>query len=119
MHSTRSGIGRRRFLSDAVCAAAAGAAPALRDGAARAADAAKSPAVIDTHTHFYDPTRPGGVPWPGKGDPLLYHPMLPGEWERIVAPLGVTGTVVVEASPLVEDNQWLLDLADRHAGERR
>ncbi|MFM7290848.1 MAG: amidohydrolase family protein, partial [Planctomycetia bacterium] len=63
-------------------------------------------------------TRPGGVPWPGKNDTLLYHPMLPGEWEQLVAPLGVTGTVVVEASPLVEDNQWLLDLADRHAAER-
>ena len=20
--------------------------------------------IIDTHTHFYDPTRPEGVPWP-------------------------------------------------------
>jgi predicted TIM-barrel fold metal-dependent hydrolase len=29
-------------------------------------------------------------------------------------PLGVTGTVVVEASPWPEDNQWVLDLAKRH-----
>ncbi|MBL8865298.1 MAG: amidohydrolase family protein [Planctomycetia bacterium] len=73
--------------------------------------AAPTPAVIDTHTHFYDPTRPGGVPWPGKDDKVLYRPVLPAEYRKMAAPLGVTGTVVVEASPLVEDNQWLLDLA--------
>jgi len=112
-------IGRRRLLSHAIVAStAACAAKALRTRPLHAAATVATPPVIDTHTHFYDPTRPGGVPWPGKGDSLLFHPMLPGTWEQLVQPLGVTGTVVVEASPLVEDNQWLLDLADRHAGER-
>jgi len=69
--------------------------------------------VIDTHTHFYDPTRPAGVPWPGKNDKQLYRPVLPAEYQRLAQPLGVVGTVVVEASPWVEDNQWLLDLAAR------
>ncbi len=112
-------ISRRRFLSDATAASmAASAVPVVHARQLRAdAPAARSP-VIDTHTHFYDPTRPGGVPWPGKGDTLLFHPMLPGGWEKLVQPLGVTGTVVVEASPLVEDNQWVLDLADRHSSER-
>jgi predicted TIM-barrel fold metal-dependent hydrolase len=73
--------------------------------------------VIDTHTHFYDPTRPEGVPWPGKGGDL-YRAVLPAEWQTLVKPLGVTGTVVVEASPWVEDNEWLLDLAARHDRER-
>lgn len=74
--------------------------------------AAQPPAeVIDTHTHFYDPTRPGGVPWPGRDDRVLYRPVLPAEYRRLAAPLGVTGTVVVEASPRVEDNDWLLALA--------
>lgn len=78
----------------------------------RPATAADPPkAVIDTHTHFYDPTRPGGVPWPGKADKVLYRPVLPAEYRKFAAPHGITGTVVVEASPLVEDNQWLLDLA--------
>ena len=72
--------------------------------------APKSP-VIDTHTHFYDPTRPEGVPWPGKDDKILYRPVLPAEYRKLATPLGITGTVVVEASPLVADNQWLLDLA--------
>jgi L-fuconolactonase len=73
--------------------------------------AEEKPAILDTHTHFYDPTRPEGVPWPGKGDKVLYRPVLPGEFKKLAAPHGVTGTVVVEASPRVEDNQWLLEIA--------
>jgi L-fuconolactonase len=67
--------------------------------------------IIDTHTHFYDPTRPQGVPWPPKDDHTLYRPVLPEEFKRLIAPFGITGTIAVEASPLVEDNQWILDLA--------
>lgn len=78
---------------------------------ALAADDQRSLAIVDTHTHFYDPTRPQGVPWPGKGDKALYRPILPDEFKRLARPLGVVGTVVVEASPWVEDNGWLLDLA--------
>jgi L-fuconolactonase len=44
---------------------------------------------------------------------LLYRPVLPPEFERLARPLGVAGTVVVEASPWEEDNQWVLDLARR------
>jgi L-fuconolactonase len=88
------------------------AASAAALGASRLAAAANPPrTIIDTHTHFYDPTREGGVPWPSKDDKLLYRPVLPKHFREVAVPLGVTGTVVVEASPLVEDNQWLLDLA--------
>jgi L-fuconolactonase len=72
---------------------------------------AKDIAIVDTHTHFYNPQRQGGVPWPGKDDPILYRPVLPEEFVKLTKPLGVVGTVVVEASPLLEDNQWLLDQA--------
>ena len=67
--------------------------------------------IIDTHTHFYDPTRPQGVPWPPPTDPLLYRTVLPTYCQAVAASLGVTGTVVVEASQWLEDNQWVLDLA--------
>lgn len=68
--------------------------------------------IVDCHTHFYDPSRPGGVPWPGKGT-NLYRTVLPKAWLAVASPLGVRETVVVEASPLLEDNQWILDLAEK------
>ncbi len=70
--------------------------------------------IIDTHTHFYDPRRPQGVPWPPKNDAVLYRPVHPPEFLELAAPHGVTRTIVVEASPWLEDNQWVLDLAREH-----
>jgi L-fuconolactonase len=67
--------------------------------------------IIDCHTHFYDPTRPEGVPWPGKNETRLYRRVLPRDYLALARPLGITGTVVVEASAWLEDNQWVLDLA--------
>jgi L-fuconolactonase len=67
--------------------------------------------LIDTHTHFYDPKRPQGVPWPSPDEKVLYRTVLPKDYKALPQPRTVTGTVVVEASPWVEDNQWILDLA--------
>ena len=73
-------------------------------------------AVIDCHTHFFDPTRmvPAGrstsVPWPPPAS-VLYRRTLPPNYEALATPLGISGTVVIEASPWLEDNQWILDLA--------
>jgi predicted TIM-barrel fold metal-dependent hydrolase len=64
--------------------------------------AANPSRVVDAHVHFYDPTRPRGVPWPSKGETILYKPTYP---ERYLAS--------VEARPWLEDNQWLLEVADR------
>ena len=97
---------RRDFLATAGLATAAALAGCVTgDGLAGG--------IIDTHTHFYDPTRPLGVPWPPPGNLTLYRPVLPAEYKALAQPLGVTGTVVVEASPWIEDNQWVLDLAER------
>jgi L-fucono-1,5-lactonase len=71
-------------------------------------------AIIDTHTHFYDPSRPEGVPWPSKEEAILYRTVLPDEFVKLTKPMGVTGTIVVEASPWLEDNQWVLDLTAKH-----
>ncbi|NJN82990.1 MAG: amidohydrolase family protein [Caldilineaceae bacterium] len=67
--------------------------------------------IIDTHTHFYDPFRPQGVPWPPADNALLYRTVLPAHCKAVAQPEGVTGTVVVEASAWLADNQWILDLA--------
>jgi len=74
------------------------------------AQAASIP-IIDTHIHLFDPTRPQGVPWPDKNNAVLYKPALPDRYRKIAEPLGVVGAIEVEASPLVEDNQWVLDIA--------
>ena len=77
----------------------------------------RSPAltIIDGHTHFYNPSRPQGVPWPGHHETFLYRTILPADYLAEKVPTPVTGTVVVEASPWVEDNQWILDLAMKSA----
>jgi L-fuconolactonase len=84
--------------------------------AAPLAAAAQTPTVasriIDTHTHFYDPTRPEGVPWPGKGS-ALFRPVYPKDWAALAGKHGIRETVVIEASKWLEDNQWILDLADK------
>jgi predicted TIM-barrel fold metal-dependent hydrolase len=85
-------VQRRTFLAAAVAAAAPGEFP-----------------IIDTHIHLFDTMRPEGVPWPAKEDAALYRPALPERYRGIAAPLGITGAIEVECSPLVEDNQWVLD----------
>jgi predicted TIM-barrel fold metal-dependent hydrolase len=66
--------------------------------------------IIDTHIHFYDPRRKEGIPWPPSTDTVLYKPVLPPLFASTATPVGVTGAVVIEASPRLEDNQWVLDL---------
>lgn len=100
-------MSRRTFLYQATAAGVtAGVAPSALSQAAPSA----ALRVVDTHTHFYDPNREGGVPFPSKGTPL-YRPVYPADWLAIAAPHGARETVVVEASPWLEDNQWILDLA--------
>lgn len=67
--------------------------------------------IIDTHIHLFDTTRPQGVPWPTPNDGILFQPALPDRYRTIAVPLGIVGAIVVEASPLLDDNQWVLDQA--------
>ena len=102
---------RREFLTTGLVAGAA-LATETPGRASETGDGAAGIPTIDTHTHFYDPRRTLGVPWPSRDDPFLYRPVLPPEYRKLSQPLGVVGTVVVEASSWLEDNQWLLDLAE-------
>jgi L-fuconolactonase len=68
--------------------------------------------IIDTHIHLYDPMRPEGVSWPDPENTLLYRTTLPVHAKAQAVPEGVTGIVVVEATDWVDDNQWILDLAE-------
>lgn len=82
-------------------------------GVASAADAGlpKVKHLIDTHIHLYDTGREGGVPWPPEDDKVLYKPHLPAEFRAVSKPTGATGVVVVEASDIPEDNEWVLEQA--------
>jgi L-fuconolactonase len=82
-------------------------APAL----ALVAEAAAPFPIIDAHIHLYDPFRPGGAPWPPKDNAVLYKTTLPPRYRQIAAPLGIVAAIVVEASPLAADSQWVLDVA--------
>jgi L-fuconolactonase len=67
--------------------------------------------IIDTHIHFFDTTRPQGVPYPGPkvipGVPVA----TPETYRKVVANLHIVGAIEIEASPWIEDNLWVLELA--------
>ena len=67
--------------------------------------------IIDTHIHLYDPLRPEGVPWPDADDETLYQTTRADRFLGVALPAGIDGAIIVECSPWVEDNQWVLDLA--------
>jgi L-fucono-1,5-lactonase len=80
--------------------------------AARSLNAQPAPIpIIDTHIHLFDTTRPQGVPYPDKNNATLYKPAFPDRYRKIAQPLGVVGAIEVEASPWIEDNLWVLDVA--------
>ncbi|HCO95643.1 MAG TPA: hypothetical protein DIU00_17135 [Phycisphaerales bacterium] len=72
-------MSRRQFLQYAGVSLAAASAFARPESSIAASATAL---VIDTHTHFYDPTRPKGVPWPPRTDPL-YRPHLPEHFRTL------------------------------------
>ena len=76
---------------------------ALSNGRAQVLEKVPYP-IIDSHIHFFDSSRPQGVPY-GAGRP----PALPEVYRFIAEPLGVVGAIEVEASPWVEDNLWVLE----------
>jgi predicted TIM-barrel fold metal-dependent hydrolase len=67
--------------------------------------------VIDSHIHLFDTRRPQGVPWPPKDNAVLFKPALPARYQKIAQPFNVVGAIEIEASPWLEDNQWVLDVA--------
>ena len=101
---------RREFLATQAASILTSLAPGMLASQTPAGESAME--IIDCHTHFYDPTRPQGVPWPPTAS-RLYRTVLPEHLNALPKPRPITGTVVVEASAWIEDNDWLLELAER------
>jgi L-fuconolactonase len=104
---TAAPLSRRRFVQSM---AAATALPGALQHALAAASFDEIP-IIDTHIHLFDTSRPQGVPWPTPENRVLYKPALPPRYREIAVPLGIRGAIEVECSTLLEDNQWVLDVA--------
>jgi len=69
--------------------------------------------IIDAHIHLFDPNRPQGAPYTGPktaGPPVA---AFPDRYRRLAGPLGAVGAIKVEASPWIEDNLWVLEVAER------
>lgn len=92
-------VSRRNFIASATFTAAA----------ANAVNA-QTPIIpiIDTHIHLFDQTRPQGAPYFGNAGNT--QPSFPSTY-RTVAPAGVVGAIHIEASPWIEDNLWVLQVA--------
>jgi predicted TIM-barrel fold metal-dependent hydrolase len=103
----RSDVSRRSFLTGVAATAAAAAWPSQ----------AQTPPIpiIDTHIHLFDPARPQGAPYSGPrpADGAAPIAAYPERYRRLAVPLGVVGAIKVEASPWIEDNLWVLEVAQR------
>lgn len=89
--------------------------PGLRaaiEHAERSAQPGKRP-IVESHIHFWQVTRPGGVPWPTPAEGPIFRDILPRDYTAMARANGVVTAGIVEASGIVEDNQWILDLV-RH-----
>ena len=95
-----AGISRRTFLTSVAATAVAQALPIP---------------IIDAHIHLFDPARPQGAPYSGPRPAPGQTPIAayPDRYRRLASPLGVVGAIKVEASPWIEDNLWVLEVAER------
>ena len=68
---------------------------------------------IDTHQHLwkYNATQ---YPWMGANMGSLRRDYLPGHLAPLLMATGIDGTVSVQARQMVEESDWLLELADQN-----
>lgn len=99
-------LSRRAFVLSTVALGTA----AVSESAAWGAEAKEEPvAIVDSHIHLFDGSRPQDAPYvgPGGSSPTI---SLPDDYRKLAVPLGITGAIKVETSPWVEDNLWALQV---------
>jgi predicted TIM-barrel fold metal-dependent hydrolase len=95
---------RREFLTGAVATAIG----ATRGG--WAASQLDDIPIIDTHIHLFDGSRPQGAPYKGSNQ-YQGGIAMPSTYRALAQPLGIVGAIEIEASPWIEDNLWVLEVA--------
>jgi len=68
---------------------------------------------IDAHHHFWD-YDPAQYEWIGEGMDTLKHSFGPADLRGEIAKAGIDGVISVQARTSLRENDFLLDLADRH-----
>jgi L-fuconolactonase len=69
--------------------------------------------TIDSHQHFWNYSA-AEYPWIGAGMERLACDHLPGDLEAVARPVGVGGSVAVQARQSLAETRWLLRLAKKH-----
>jgi L-fucono-1,5-lactonase len=71
--------------------------------------AGKGGAIVDTHIHTWQATRPGGIPWPPPANKQLFRDIPLAEYETVAKKNGVIASGIMEASNVMADNFKILD----------
>lgn len=71
---------------------------------------------IDSHQHFWKYSA-AEYPWIPAQSPL-HRDWLPDDLEALQEPLNIHGSIAVQARQTLEENRWLLALAEKHSGVR-
>ena len=75
--------------------------------------------IIDTHIHSSIRPVRKGAPYSGPKNAGPPVPALPARYRALAGPLGAVGAIKVEASPWIEDNLWVLEVAQQDPDHRR
>jgi L-fuconolactonase len=69
---------------------------------------------IDAHQHFWALGR-GDYAWPTPGLRAIYRDFGPADLAPLLDEAGIDGTVLIQATPTLEETHFLLDLAAHHS----
>jgi L-fuconolactonase len=73
--------------------------------------------IVDAHFHIWQPAR-GDYGWLTPSLGAIHRDVAVEDWQRVAAPLGVQGGVLVQAAPTEAETQFLLAAADAHESVR-
>lgn len=68
---------------------------------------------LDAHQHFWSLAN-AFTDWPTPEMGEIHRDFGPGDLEAILAANNISGTILVQASPSIEETSWCLSIADKH-----